>query len=126
MHEILRLSKKMREALRDALADSESFLTQVPIPTKDDRASCPQCHILQQQVSCITFTPEDMFLKDNQHERLLYYTGYIRFTHIERIQVDLGLLKDYPQKTSLFSLHLAKQVVIYVVNYDYNYNHIWL
>jgi len=41
----------MREALRDALADSKSFLTQVPsIPTDDNRASCPQCHMVQQQV----------------------------------------------------------------------------
>jgi len=34
---LLRLSKKTTEALRDALADSESFLTQVPsISTEDD------------------------------------------------------------------------------------------
>ena len=41
LHELLRLLKKTREALRDALADSESFLTQVPAPTKKDGASCP-------------------------------------------------------------------------------------
>jgi len=42
LHKLLRLSKKTREALRDALADSESFLTQVPsIPIKDDGASYP-------------------------------------------------------------------------------------
>ena len=41
LHELLRLSMKTRESLRDALADSESFLTQVPIPTRDDGASCP-------------------------------------------------------------------------------------
>jgi len=41
LHELLRLSKKMREALRDALAASESFLTQVPTPTEEDRVSCP-------------------------------------------------------------------------------------
>ena len=41
LHELLRLSKKTREALRDALSDSESFLTQVPISAKDDEASCP-------------------------------------------------------------------------------------
>ena len=42
LHELLCLLKKMREALSDALADSESFLTQVPsIPTEDDGASCP-------------------------------------------------------------------------------------
>ena len=41
LHELLRLSKETREALRDALADSESFLTQVPILIKEDGASCP-------------------------------------------------------------------------------------
>ena len=42
LHEVLRLSKKIRETLRDALADSESFLTQVPvIPTNDNGTLCP-------------------------------------------------------------------------------------
>jgi len=41
LHKLLRLSKETREALRDALADSESFLTQVPILIKEDGASCP-------------------------------------------------------------------------------------
>jgi len=40
LHKPLWLSKKTREALRDVLADSESFLTQVP-PTKEDGVSCP-------------------------------------------------------------------------------------
>jgi len=48
LRELLRLSKVMREALKDALADSESFLTQVPIPKKEDGASCPRCHLVQQ------------------------------------------------------------------------------
>jgi len=46
-HELLHLSKKMREALKNGLADSKSFLTQVPIATKDDGASCLQYHIVQ-------------------------------------------------------------------------------
>ena len=41
LHELLRLSKETKEALRDALIDSESFLTQVPeIPT-DNRTPYP-------------------------------------------------------------------------------------
>jgi len=74
----------MREALRDALADSESFLTQVPTPTKEERVSCPQYHLVQQQVPYITFTPEDMLLQDNRHDKSLNYTGYIGSTYIER------------------------------------------
>ena len=70
LYELLRLSKETREALRDALADSETFLTQVPtIPSDDDRNPYPQCHLVQRQVSSITFTPEDMLLKDNTHDR---------------------------------------------------------
>ena len=47
LYELLLLSKEMREALRDVLADSKSFLTQVPIPTKEDEALCPQCLLVQ-------------------------------------------------------------------------------
>ena len=47
LHELLHLSKEMREALRDAFADSELFLTQVPIPIKEDGASCLRCHLVQ-------------------------------------------------------------------------------
>jgi len=83
LYKLLHLSKEMREGLRDAFADSQSFLTQVPIPTKEDGASCPQCHLVQQQVPCITFTPKDMLLKDNRHDRPLYYTGYIGSTQRE-------------------------------------------
>ena len=93
----------MKEALKDALTDSESFLTQVPTPTKEDGASCPQCHMIQQQVSCIIFTPKDMLLKDNRHDRSLYYTGYIGFTYIERIQVDPeSALSIIPKKLLYF------------------------
>ena len=64
LHELLRISKKMREALRDVLADSESFLTQVPsISTDDNGTPYPQCHLVSQQVSCITFTLEDILLR---------------------------------------------------------------
>jgi len=67
------------------------FLTQVPsIPTDDNGASCPQYHLTSQQVSCITFTPEDTLLKDNQHDEPLYYIRYIGCACIERIQVDPG------------------------------------
>jgi len=36
IHELLHLSKETREALRDALAYSESFLTYMPEISKDD------------------------------------------------------------------------------------------
>jgi len=48
LHELLHLSNEMRETLRDALADSESFLTQVPaVPLDGREAPCPQCHMVQ-------------------------------------------------------------------------------
>jgi len=36
IHELLHLSKETREALRDVLADSESFLTRMPETPEDD------------------------------------------------------------------------------------------
>jgi len=82
----------------------KSFLTQVPsIPKRNDGASCPQCHMVQQQVPCITFTPEDMLFKDNRHDKPLYYTGYIASTHIERIQVDpRSALSTIPKRLFYF------------------------
>jgi len=46
LHELLRLSKETREALREVFANSESFLTQVFIPTKEDGASCSRYHLV--------------------------------------------------------------------------------
>ena len=43
-----------------------------------------------QRVPSITFTDEDMLLKDNNHDRPLYHTGYIGSSRLERIQVDPG------------------------------------
>ena len=46
LHELLRLSIEIRDTLRDALADSESFLTQMPaIPTNDNMTPWLQCHL---------------------------------------------------------------------------------
>ena len=48
LHELL-LSKETREALRDALADLEYFLMQVPsIPTDDSGTLCLYCHLASQ------------------------------------------------------------------------------
>ena len=61
IHELLRLSKETREVLRDALADSESFLIYMPeIPKDDAQSPCPECHHVQSKVPAITFTAEDM------------------------------------------------------------------
>ena len=64
---------------------------------------CPECHHIQPKMPAITFTAEDMFLKDNKHDRPLYYTGYIGSTCIERIQVDSGsALSIIPKGSSTF------------------------
>ena len=83
IHELFRLSKQTREALRDALANLESFLTHMPeTPGGDAQPSCSECHHTQSKVHAITFTAEDMLLKDNKHDRPLYYTGYLSLIHI--------------------------------------------
>ena len=43
LYELLRLFKSLREALREALIDSEIFLTQIPvIPEQEDDGHCHQ------------------------------------------------------------------------------------
>jgi len=105
IYELLRLSKETWEALRDALANSESFLTYMPEISKDDtQSSCPECHHVQSKVPAITFSAEDMLLKDNKHDRPLYYTGYIGSTCIERVQIDPGSALSIIPKRLLYFL----------------------
>src|SRR4051812_48023546 len=86
LYEILKLSKSTREALREALADAEVFVAQLPIGS-----TIGEPHSLN--VSCvptdIVVTPEDMQVQ-GRHARPLYFTGYIGSTEITRIQVDPG------------------------------------
>ena len=61
IHELLCLSKETREVLKDALANSESFLTHMlEIPRDDTQPSCSECHHVQSKVPAITFTAEDI------------------------------------------------------------------
>jgi len=61
----------MKEALNDTLADSEFFLMQMSsIPTDDSGTPYPHCHLASQQVPNITFTPENMLLKNNDMIKL--------------------------------------------------------
>jgi len=100
-------SRKTKEALKDALADSESFLTQVPvIPINDNETPCPQCHLVQWQMPSITFTPEDMLFKYDKHDKPLYYIEFIGSTCIERIQVDLGSALSIILKRLLYFLRI--------------------
>jgi len=55
-------------------------------PKDDTQPLCSECHHVQSKIPAITFTAEDMLLKDNKHNRPLYYTEYISSTCIERIQ----------------------------------------
>ena len=86
LYELLKLSKSTREALREALADAEVFVTQLLIDSTIDEP-----HSLS--ISCfptdIIFTPEDMQVQ-GRHARPLYFTGYIGSIEITRIQVDPG------------------------------------
>jgi len=63
LYELLRLSKSTRDILREALADADIFITQIPAicAEKDDN----HYHHTSKQFSCITFTPEDMQVKEN-------------------------------------------------------------
>jgi len=86
LYELLKLSKATRDALREALVDAEIFITQSPARCgeREDR----HCYHTLKQFFCITFTPEDMQIKE-KHDRPQYYTGYIESSEVSCIQVDL-------------------------------------
>ena len=105
IHELLRLLKETSEAIRDALANSELFLTHMPkTPGDVSQPLYSECQHIQSKVPAIIFTAENMLLKDNKHDRPLYYTGYIGSTCIERIQVDPGFALSIIPKRLLISL----------------------
>lgn len=86
MHKLLCLSKETRDTLTKALANSELFLNQVPPHAKIE---CQYCHCHQVLgLPSITFTPEDMLVKNSNRDRLLYYTGYIGSTKLERVLIN--------------------------------------
>jgi len=63
LYELLRPSKSTREALREALADAEVFMAQIPIgPQEENKEDCLHA---SQNIPCITFTPDDMQVKGN-------------------------------------------------------------
>ena len=71
LYELLRLSKSIREAIREVLADSEAFIAQIPAGhDEEDEENCLQTF---KHFPCITFTPDDMQIKV-KHDRFLYYT----------------------------------------------------
>jgi len=87
LYELLRLSKSTREALREALADTEVIMAQIPTgPQEEDKEDCLHA---SQNAPCITFTSDGMQVK-GKHDRPLYFTGYIRSSEVSRIQVNLG------------------------------------
>src|SRR5436190_6955824 len=78
--ELLKLSKTTREALREALANADTFATHIftqEALTAIDRANS------------ISFSDEDLQVRD-MHDHPLYFIGYIWSTVITRIQVDQG------------------------------------
>src|SRR4051812_9846204 len=84
LYELLKLSKSTREALREALADAEVFITQLPIGSTIDESHSLNVSSIPAD---IVFTPEDIQVR-GRHARPLYFTGYIGSTEITRIQVD--------------------------------------
>jgi len=69
IHELFRLSNETRKALRDVLANSESFLIYILEASENGtQPLCPECHHVQLKMPAITFTAEDMLIKDNKHD----------------------------------------------------------
>jgi len=87
LYELLRLSKSTREALREALANAEVFIIQIPAgPREEDVEDCLHT---SQNAPCITFMADDMQVK-GKHGRPLYFIEYIGSSEVSCIQVDPG------------------------------------
>jgi len=123
IHELLHLSKETREALRDVLANSESFLMHMPEASEDDsQPLCPECHHVQPKIPSITFITEDMLLKDNKHDLPLYYTVYIGSTYIERVQVDPGFALSIIPKRLLYFFGIPLNKLLTTTSMIYGFN----
>ena len=82
LYELLRLSKSIREALREAPADVEIFMAQISAgPQEEDEEDCLHA---SQNAPCITFTTDDMQIK-GKHDRPLYFIGRIGSSEVSRI-----------------------------------------
>jgi len=96
LYKLLRLSKSIRDALREALADAEIFMAQILAICREEDDN--HCQHTSKQFFCITFTPEDMQIKE-KHNGPLYYTGCIGSSEVTHIQVDPGsTLSIMPRK----------------------------
>src|SRR5438045_9781842 len=71
VYELLKLSKSTREALREALADAEVFVTQLPIGFTIDE---PHSLTISCVPTALICTPEDMKVQ-GRHACSLYLTG---------------------------------------------------
>jgi len=123
MHELLRLSKETREALRDVLANSKSFLIHILEASEyNSQPLCPECHHVQLKIPAITFTTKDMLLKDNKHDRPLYYTGFIGLTGIKRVQIDPGSALSVIPKRLLYFLGIPLNSLSATITMIYDFN----
>jgi len=82
----------------------------------------PECHHVQPKMPAITFTAEDMLLKDNKYDRPLYYTRYIGSICIERIQVDLGSALSIIPKRLLYFLRIPLNRLLAMTAMIYGFN----
>ena len=88
----------------------------------DSQPLCPECHHAQLKMPAITFTTEDMLLKDNKHDRPLYYTGYIGYTCIKSVQVDPGSALNIIPKRLLYFLEIPLNRLSATITIIYGFN----
>lgn len=72
LYELLKSPKQIREALREALEDSEVFVAYISEIAKEKEKLCTLCHQTSMNISFITFTLEDIQVKNNKHHQHLY------------------------------------------------------
>ena len=74
LYEFLRLSKSIREDLREALADAEAFMAQILAEPEEDKENCLHT---SQHAPCIIFTPDDMQVNGKHDTPVLHRVYWI-------------------------------------------------
>ena len=74
------------------------------------------------KMPAITFTTEDMLLKDNKDDQPLYYTRYIGSTCIEMVQVDPGSALSIIPKRLLYFLEIPLNRLSATTTMIYGFN----
>lgn len=69
LYELLQLTKITKDTLREVLADFETFFALIAEPSVDGKDLCRHCPQVVEHIPYITFSHENMRVKNIKHNR---------------------------------------------------------